>query len=322
MRLRRYIPGPVHSLSRRILERLGRQRDASDTSYDPYDRAALQAHADESFHSREREQPLGTIGRSQLLLQIIETGYPTPTLEDAYFANLDLLLRGRDKLGTPGRLAIGLGSGRSGSTTLAALLASVEGACCTHENPPVIFWQPDQAQTEFHVRRFRLLCEYYSLVADVSHWWLNALDTFFEHFPDSRAVALVRDADDCAKSFMRIKGYGRGSMNHWVSHGSGIWVANVWDPAYPSYSVPSFAWDEPDRAKLDVIRRYVLEYNDQLAAVARRLPDRVLLLRTEELSRPATQKQIFDFISMQGRIAKLKLNVRDVSDGEHADFRF
>jgi hypothetical protein len=274
------------------------------------------------FHSREKEQPLGTIGRSQLLLQIIEAGYPTPTLEDAYFANLDLLLRGRDKLGARGRLAIGLGSGRSGSTTLAALLATVEGACCTHENPPVIFWKPDQAQTEFHLRRFRLLCEYHSLVADVSHWWLNVLDTFFQNFPDSRAVGLIRDADDCAKSFMRIKGYGHGSMNHWVSHGSGVWIANAWDPTYPSYAVPAHARDEPDRAKLDLIRRYVLEYNDQLAAVARRLPDRVLLLRTEELSRPSTQKRIFDFLAVEGRIAKLKLNVRDVSDGEHADFRF
>ena len=322
MKLRKYIPGPVRSLSRRFLDRLGSQRDASDTSYDPYDRVALKAHTDELFHSREREQPLGTIGRSQLLLQIIEAGYPTPTLEDAYFANLDVLLRGREKPGGRGRLAIGLGSGRSGSTTLAALLATAEGACSTHENPPVIFWEPDQAQIEFHMRRFRLLCEYYPLVADVSHWWLNALETFFQHFPDSRAVGLIRDTDDCARSFMRIKGYGRGSMNHWAAHGSGVWVANAWDPAYPSYAVPAYAGDDPDRAKLDVIRRYVLEYNEQLTALAQRLPDRVLLLRTDELSRPSVQKRLFDFLAVAGRTAKLKLNVRDVSDGEHADFRF
>ena len=322
MKLRRYIPGPLLSMSRQVLDRLGAQRDAIDTSYDPYDRVAAQAHADKLFYDRESEQPLGTIGRSQLLLDIIEAGYPTQTLQDAYFANLDLLLGDRERLGAPGRVVIGLGSGRSGSTSLAALLATVEGACSTHENPPVIFWEPDQAQIEFHLRRFRLLREYYPLVADVSHWWLNALDTFFQHFPDSRAVGLIRDTDDCARSFMRIKGYGRGSMNHWAAHGSGIWVANAWDPAYPSYAVPADARDQPDRAKLDVIRRYVLEYNEQLTAVAQRLPDRVMLLGTDELSVPAAQKRLFDFLAVEGRIAKLKLNVRDVADGEHADFRF
>jgi hypothetical protein len=322
MKLRQYLPGPVRSLSHRILERLGRRRDAGDTSYDPYERAALQTRADETFHRREGEQPPGTINRSRLLLEIIESWYPTPTLEDAYFANLDLMLRGREKLRRPGRLLLGLGTGRCGSTTLAALLATVETACCTHENPPLIFWKPDQTQTEFHLRRFRLLCEYYSLIADVSHWWLNALDTVFEHFPHSRAVGLVRDTDACAKSFMRVKGYGRGTMNHWVTHGNGIWATSSWDPVYPSYPVPACAEDAVDRAKYDLIRRYVREYNDQLAAAARRLPDRILLLRTEELSRPAAQKRIFEFAGVQGQVVKLKLNVRDFSEGRHADFRF
>jgi hypothetical protein len=321
MRLRQHIPGPVRSLYRRIVEHPGSRRDAG-ISYDPCDRAVLQTRADEMFHRREGEQPSGTLDRSRLLLEIIEAWYPTSTLEDAYFDNLNLLLRGREKVSCPGRLVLGLGTGRSGSTTLAALLATVDRACCTHENPPLIFWKPEQAQTEFHIRRFRLLCEYYSLIADVSHWWLNVLDTFFQHFPNSRAVGLVRDADECAKSFMRIKGYGRGSLNHWVSHDNGIWAANSWDPVYPSYPVPAYAQDAVDRAKLELIRRYVSEYNDRLAAVTRRLPDRVLLLRTEELNRPATQQRIFEFAGVQGRITKLKLNVRDVSEGRHADLRF
>jgi hypothetical protein len=321
MRLRQYIPGPVRSLYRRIVRHPGSRRDAG-ISHDPYDRAVLQTRADEMFHRREGEQPSGTLDRSRLLLEIIEACCPTSTLEDAYFANLNLMLRGREKVSCPGRLVLGLGSGRCGSTTLAALLATVDGACCTHENPPLIFWKPDQAQTEFHIRRFRLLCEYYSLVADVSHWWLNVLDMFFQHFPNSRAVGLVRDADECAKSFMRIKGYGRGSMNHWVSHDNGIWATHSWDPVYPSYPVPAYARNAVDRAKLELIRRYVSEYNERLAAVAQRLPDRVLLLRTEELNRPAIQQRIFEFAGVQGRIVKLKLNVRDVSEGRHADLRF
>jgi hypothetical protein len=322
MRLRQYIPGSLRSLRRRVLERLGGRWDAGDTSYDPYDRAALQTRADEVFHRRESEQPAGTIDRSRLLLEIMEAWYPTSTLEDAYFANLYLLLRGREQLSCPGRLLLGLGTGRSGSTTLAALLATAERACCTHENPPLIFWKPDQAQTEFHIRRFQLLCEYYSVVADVSHWWLNVLDPFFQHFPNSRAVGLVRDTDECAKSFMRVKGYGRGSLNHWVPRGNSLWVTSSWDPVYPSYPVPAYAQDNVDRAKFDLIRRYVVDYNDQLAAVAQRLPHRVLLLNTKELNRPATQQRIFEFAGVRGRIVKLNLNTRDFSEGRHADFRF
>jgi hypothetical protein len=322
MKLRQYVPGPLRSLRRSVLERLGSRWDAGDTSYDPYDRGALRTRADEIFHRRESEQPLGTIDRSRLLLEIIEAWYPTPALEHAYFANLELILRGREKLSCPGQLVLGLGSGRSGSTTLAALLATVDRACCTHENPPLIFWKPDEAQIEFHIRRFRLLCEYHSLTADVSHWWLNVLDTVFQHFPNSRAVGLVRDADECAKSFMRVKGYGRGSLNHWAPHGNGIWTTSSWDPAYPSYPLPAYAQEAVDRAKFDLIRRYVGEYNDRLAAVAQHLPDRTLLLRTEELNRAATQKRIFEFADVQGRFVKLNLNVRDFSEGRHADFRF
>ena len=58
------------------------------------------------------------------------------------------------------------------------------------------------------MRRFMLLAEYFSLVSDVSHWWLNAIDSFFKYFPDGKVVGVIRDVDECTKSFMRIRGYG------------------------------------------------------------------------------------------------------------------
>jgi len=40
---------------------------------------------------------------------------------------------------------------------LAAMLASVTGSCCTHENPPLVSWTPEPEEIDFHLRRFRRL---------------------------------------------------------------------------------------------------------------------------------------------------------------------
>ena len=51
--------------------------------------------------------PLGTLARSQLILQILGRIYPTPALSAAYFENLDHLLSKRGKLASPGQLVLG-----------------------------------------------------------------------------------------------------------------------------------------------------------------------------------------------------------------------
>ncbi len=163
--------------------------------------------------------------RSRLILDIIQDTFPTEELTKAYFENLDGLLRYRQPLQAPGRIAIGIGSGRSGSTSLAAMLATIGGSCCTRENPPLISWRPEPEEIEFHLRRFRALASYHPLVADVSHWWLNVIDPFFTAFPEARVIGTFRAVEGCAGSFMRIKGSGRGSYNRWAPYDNGIWAA-------------------------------------------------------------------------------------------------
>ena len=76
----------------------------------------------------------------------------------------------------------------------------------------MISWTPEPEELEFHFRRFRRLRQYFPLVVDVSHWWLNVLDDFFGHFSDAKAVGVYRDLESCTKSFMKIKGFGRGKQ--------------------------------------------------------------------------------------------------------------
>ena len=217
---------------------------------------------------------------------------------------------------------LGLGAGRTGSTSLVEVLATAEGSCCTHENPPLISWIPKQIEIDFHIRRFKRLSQYFPLVADVSHWWINVLDEVFCHFADAKLVGVYRDLDSCAKSFMQIKGFGRNSYNHWVPYGNGIWAAARWDPTYPTYPIPELSERDPDNAKLELITRYVQEYNEKLHSIAARTPEKVLLMRTEELNIAAVQSTIFQFVGLSGQVIQSERNVGTTIDGRSPSLKY
>jgi hypothetical protein len=264
----------------------------------------------------------GTLERSRLILDIIGRTYPTAALTAGYFENLDRLLSTREKLASPGRLVLGIGSGRCGSTTLTELMTTVEGSVSTHENPPVIFWDQQDEQVAFHLRRFELLRQYFPLVFDAAHWWINVVDNLFAIFPDAKIIGLYRDIEQCVRSFMRMKGRGLDSENHWVPSDNGIWRTGDWDRAYPTYPVPDNARVNPDRAKAEVIRRYVSDYNRTLASLADRFPERVMLMPTERLERTSEQRRMFRFIGLSGRLTRAHLNAGTVIDGHNIDYRF
>ena len=306
------------SLARRYFPR----KSTSDLDYDPYDRSVCESRARKLLDELRSETGLSPIEICQRLLVVSENSYPTEALAREYFSNLEIVLSDKPRLEAPGQLLIGLGPGRCGSTSLSAMLGTVANSCCTHETPPPISWKPEREQIDFHVRRFRTLTNYYSLVSDVSHWWLNAADRVFGEFPEAKAIGLIRDPDDCAKSFMPIQGFGKGSFNPWAAPGNSLWRAGQWDPSYPSYSIPNYAEKKPDRAKLELITLYVKEYNARLEQIARMEPGKVKLVRTEELSDVSVQEEIFEFTNACGQTSNWKLNVRNTADGKENQIKF
>ena len=176
-----------------------------------------------------------------------------------------------------------------------------------HENPPLIYWTPEQTQISFHINRFSLLLEYFPLVVDVSHWWLNALSSLIDKFPDLKVIGLLRETNACARSFMTIKGYGAGSYNHWAPPGNGIWCSAHWDPTYPSYDLQSNFANTPDEVKFRLILRYIVSYNSTLESLSRAAPEKVKLVRTEDLSSLSTQSAIFRFIGLSGRTLQARI---------------
>jgi hypothetical protein len=290
--------------------------------YDPYDKVACEHIANRLLDEMHNESGKGALETCQRVLAIIGVSYPSERLTVEYFSNLEIVLNSMRRLENPGQLVIGLGPGRCGSTSLAAMLGTVTNSCCTHETPPPLFWNPQSAQIDFHIRRFRMLTNYHSLVADVSHWWLNSIERVLDQFPAAKAIGLIRDPDDCAISFMRIQGYGKGSFNPWAGRGNAFWRSGHWDPTYPSYSLPSYAHKNPDRAKLELITRYVKEYNEQLERLAKNAPDRVKLVRTEELSRDAVQEEIFQIALANGQTSTWKLNAKGIVEGRKIQIKF
>lgn len=263
-----------------------------------------------------RRVGLGTAVRGRLLLQLIASVGPAPDLQAAYFDNLDRLLAGRPALARPGRLVLGLGTGRCGSTTVTHLLGSAAGVCATHENPPLIHWRPAQDQVDMHLRRFARLRRHFPVVFDAAHWWLNAAPALLAACPDVRFVGLLRDAAATVRSFLHVKGVGPGSLNHWVRSGQGPWRRSTWDGAYPDYPHPPLVGPADGSAKADLIGRYVTEYQAGLRAFATADPDRTLLVRTEALGEPTTQRRLYDFVGVpDGMFADLRLNAGTVADG-------
>jgi Sulfotransferase domain len=224
--------------SRRFLGNFFKGRASTGLPYDPYNDEIRKDLAEQLFRVHGDRPALGTVERGHLILDIIQDTFPTEALSSAYFENLDHLLRTRPVRRKPGKIVIGIGSGRNGSTSLAEILSTIEGSCCTHENPPLMRWTPHPEEMRFHVKRLQRLARYFPVVVDVAHWWLNAIPKLFSYFPEALAIGVTRDVESCARSFYKIKGAGAGSCNHWVPYGNGIWSAQRWDPTYPTYAVP------------------------------------------------------------------------------------
>lgn len=306
------------------------QTYAAILKLDPHRDAVRRRYAELLFQLNEPRSPRGTVDRGRMLLGLMGMDILTAAFESAYFENLEQLLSGRSRLAQPGTLVLGLGSGRCGSTSLARAMSGIETICATHENPPVVHWRPTSEQLRLHCKRFRLLLAHYPLVFDSAHWWLNTLDHMAAEFDGLKMIGLMRDADACARSFLEIKGTGRNAINHWVDHDGTFWKPALWDRVYPSYAPDQFGLDSPaylDPAELasrhhDLVKTYVAAYNAGLDRAKDRFGERLLLLRTEDLSEGHTQDRIQAFLGVEGLNLQEVLNRGSLKDGDSQELRF
>lgn len=102
----------------------------------------------------------------------------------------------------PDRYLIGCGCPRSGTTALARLLDAQSGVAVSHEDNPVVPWQPDTGDVERSVGWLERGGHFLGSAArpvmgDVSFSWLPALEACQRHFGDQlRVVVLRRDKEE------------------------------------------------------------------------------------------------------------------------------
>ncbi|MDX9767962.1 MAG: hypothetical protein RBT51_11530 [Ectothiorhodospiraceae bacterium] len=243
-------------------------------------------------------------------------GYVLENRPDDLYAQEGYLLTLREEFaqrgeGRRGRLLLGVGTGRSGSTTLAKLWEAQEDCYSSHEHPPRLAWGGSRPRFEFHRRRFDLLRSAFGFVADVSHWWLPYLDELIDAMPDLRVVALRRERAATVASFLKVKG-GRiqGGINHWMAHDGSFWTRNAWDECYPDY-------DDEDVA--DAVGRYWDDYYAAVDALMQRRPDNIRIVPTEELGSDDVQRELLGFCGFERPklLGDLRLNQGAALDGQH-----
>lgn len=289
---------------------------------DPYDRQPREKFADLMFADNEPLMPRSGLERTRTILRMMGMAFPTPKLASAYFESLNDLLQPMPKLEQPGTVVLGIGSGRCGSTTLAYAMARTPHVCGTHENPPMLYWEPLEEQLGFHIERFRILSQYFSVVFDAAYWWLNSRERIFDEFPDAKVIALCRETPSCVESFMARKGSGKGSLNHWAPRGNTIWATSPGDPSLPSYEIADSLLADPDAAKRAMLTRYVTEYNEALDRLAVADPQRVIVVHTEDLNDAKTYGRISDFLGIEVQMPDAALNVGASKDSARPNTTF
>lgn len=297
---------------------------------DPHFETARRRYAELLLRVNGQRTPPGSLERGRMLLSLLGLDVLTDEIETEYFGNLEQLLSQREARPRPGTLVLGLGSGRCGSTSLAHAIAGVEGACATHENPPLVHWQPTSEQLRFHGKRFRLLRERFELVFDSAHWWLNAVEPLAAQFDDLKMIALLREPEACARSFLERKGRGRGAINHWVDHDGAFWKPALWDRLYPSYEPGRFGLGQPEglmpeelaSRQQDLVQAYVEDYNEAVARLQERLGERLLILRTEALCDKESEVRLQEHLGLKALNLQGVLNRGTLQDGDDQDLRF
>ncbi|MDX1918306.1 MAG: sulfotransferase [Candidatus Caenarcaniphilales bacterium] len=183
------------------------------------------------------------------------------------------------------KLVIGLGSGRSGSQSLAKLLSAQKNACFTHELLPIP-WTDGDPELRQVIAYFRAKLSGYDLVGDSASYYLPYVEHLLETFPESKLICLERDRADTVKSFLAKTGL----HHNWLPNNGVSWRINlVWDSTFPKY---------PIEDKKEAIGRYWDEYYNRARDLAERHPGNFAIFKLAELNHEAGQKAILTFLGI------------------------
>ncbi|NND68267.1 MAG: hypothetical protein HKN19_11825 [Halioglobus sp.] len=238
-----------------------------------------------------------------------------------------------------GSLVIGLGSGRSGTASLASLIDRQRGGICFHEMNPAgaVFAGNPQAHLNT-VREFRSIldggdrarlsidysrpasCDTYAklqamsevrLIGDIAYYYLNYVGAILDVVPECRFVCIRRDRAATVASWLR-----KSAINRWPS----LYIAdrikslltrtpfhteyNYWQEHDGSVYRHDPVWDScfpkiEARSKEEAIGLYWDYYYLEAARLQEIYPAALRIFEVEEMSSPEGQRRILEFVGLE-----------------------
>lgn len=235
-------------------------------------------------------------------------------------------------------IVIGLGSGRTGTASMANLFGSQRNAVCFHElNPAGNVFEGNPQPALNTINEFqkildggdrRMLAIDYSrpmsvktygrlqemtevdLIGDIAFYYLNYVADILAINPDVRFVCIKRDREDTIRSWQA-----KTAIKRWPS----LWVAdrikslitrtpfyqakNHWQAHDGSEYQPDPVWDScfpdmPASTRTEAIGRYWDEYYATAEQLQERFPAQFQMFPIEALSSPEGQRRILSFVGV------------------------
>lgn len=191
------------------------------------------------------------------------------------------------------RIVLGMGTGRCGTRSLAALLDQQAGSRVTHEQWPLLPWATSDTDALIRERLGRMRQQRTEpLIGDVASFYLPYVAAALRLDPAVCVVCLQRPREEVIRSFEAwLDKVHPLNTDHWSKTPAPGWHHEpVYTRIFPQY-------DTQNRA--EGIGRYWDEYAQRAAALAEQYPDRVRVLNMQQaLNTAEGQRDLLGFVGI------------------------
>lgn len=211
-----------------------------------------------------------------------------------------------------GRLVVGLGSGRSGSTSLARFLGAQPNSFFCHEGAyyrPAFLrytfgeylpWDIDEDAFRTWLSELTHAAGEAAFFGDCAFYLLPYTDLIRAAHPEARFICIKRDRAAVVASFLRQ----HVGTNPWQEHDGSFWLMRMRDRTFPKFDA---------RTKAEAVGKYWDLYSAMTEAYEKKYPDAFRIFDFARLNEQATQVAMLDFAGFPQESRVLKMPVANRS---------
>jgi len=237
-----------------------------------------------------------------------------------------------------GKIVVGLGSGRSGTASLASLIDSQEGGLCFHEMNPSCAVFAGNPQSHLNaINEFRKILSGGSrsslsidysrpasvetfeklqglprvrLLGDIAYYYLSYVGDILEQVPQCKFVCIKRDREQTVASWLKKSAVKRW-RSMWLADKLKAWITrtpfqteyNYWQEHDGTVWMKDPVWDScfpkfEAPSKEDAIRMYWNYYYQEASRLEKTHPESFRVFNIGALSSRAGQEEILSFIGL------------------------